>query len=443
MKKVLSLCLFFLLIPQLVLAEEVTINLAEIDDVVVLDKLKDFEGEPLEIKGEDEDIHSLQTEVEKIAENDAETIEPLDTPINDSPNNAYSIDIDGVYQDVLTEEGQTKWYLFENIEPGKLTVFLQTVNSENIDYDLHLFKLNEDTMTLENQLSSTYGPGMNEQLAQISDGGIYFVAVSSWEGYDENTPFYFTVLHSSDYDSQEPDDNIWQATLYNNEIQVNGTVDNEFDLDWKMLSLDEEKILNTRLAHNADASYQLDIFDMNLNLLASFSDNQSYNNYVFPEGDYFIRVASTSSYDAMEAYNLSMTEAGPPPSRVNVTRIDSDGGVQGYIDYGYGNFWRIRSNITIHGQLLDNNGNPVANAPVEFTVIREINNTPISGASTTDSDGNFSVNINNIGPAAGYLSYYTGYRIHYFDLIPLIASSNSVQLQSNESGVYHFAYSTF
>ncbi|UTR16062.1 Ig-like domain-containing protein [Salipaludibacillus sp. LMS25] len=131
------------------------------------------------------------------------------------------------------------------------------------------------------------------------------------------------------------------------------------------------------------------------------------------------------------------------PSRVNVTRIDSDGGVQGYINYGYGNHWRIRSNITIHGQLIDNNGNPMANAPVEFTVVREINKTPISGESTTDNNGNFSVTINNIGPAAGYLSYYTGYRTHYFDLIPLTASSNGVQLQSNESRVYHFAYSTF
>ncbi|MCM3763141.1 hypothetical protein M3212_20700 [Alkalihalobacillus oceani] len=72
---------------------------------------------------------------------------------------------------------------------------MQTVASQNVDYDLHLFKLNESTMMLEEQLSSTYGPALDEQIARISDEGIYFIAIQSWQGFDINNPFAFIVQH--------------------------------------------------------------------------------------------------------------------------------------------------------------------------------------------------------------------------------------------------------
>lgn len=49
----------------------------------------------------------------------------------------------------LTEDGQQKWHHFTNETSGKLTVILQTVQSSSVDDDLHLFKLNEDTITFD------------------------------------------------------------------------------------------------------------------------------------------------------------------------------------------------------------------------------------------------------------------------------------------------------
>lgn len=351
-----------------------------------------------------------------------------------------------IYSDLITENGQTKWYVFQNPDPGKLTVYLKTVSSSTVDYDLHLFKLNEDTMTLIEQTSSTYGPNMNEQVAKISDGGIYYIAVDAWQGFDVNNPFAFIIQHSPIYDNNEPNDNIWQANVYTNSINLTGTIDNDFDVDWFIFSLEKESVLNTRLSNPANSTYQLDIFDANLNYLASFSENQDYNNYRFQAGTYYMRVIPVSSYDANTNYTLTVQESTPSltnPVRAEITSINSDGGVEGYIDYGEGKKWRIKTNITINGKLLDEHGLGVPNTKVEFTVTARLNNREHSDYSYTDANGNFSVPIFDISPAIGEYSYSTGRNMHLYDIVELKAESNQNVLILNETSLYHFAYSYY
>lgn len=185
------------------------------------------------------DIQLPQLEVTDIQ---LESQSSFTTQTNDNPNNAQYIQMDTVYSDYLTEQIQTRWYVFEASEAGKLTAYMQTVASTFVDYDLHLFKLNESTMTLEDQVYSTYGPSMNEQVATLTTGGIYFIAIDSWNGYDNTNPFAFIVTHSPSFDNNEPDDNIWQATIYSTTFNHFGTIDNEFDQDWIILSLINSKI---------------------------------------------------------------------------------------------------------------------------------------------------------------------------------------------------------
>lgn len=362
--------------------------------------------------------------------------------LNDDPNTAYLVEIDGVYGDYITEENQTKWYAFESSSPGKLTVFLQTVMSTVIDYNLYLFKLNEDTMTLEDQVISSYPAGFNEQVAKIADEGIYYVAVSSNQGYDVNNQFLFTVKYSEVYDNNEVDDNIWTAKNYTGTVNHAGTIDNLFDEDWLTLTLTEAEALNTRLSNNASdtTDYQLDIFDASLNYLAGFTQDENFNNITFSAGTYYLRIASSSSFDATKNYQLIMNKSDGPAYRSKITKIGSDGGVEGFIDYGYGRKWRIKNNITIEGTLVDQYGSAVPYANIEFYIQGDLNNKIYGEGGITDGSGKYSIDM-YIGHSIGKYMFNAPVSRHYFDIIPIKAMSGNTLLKMDDSSLYHFAYS--
>ncbi|CUB24721.1 hypothetical protein BN2127_JRS7_02608 [Bacillus subtilis] len=68
---------------------------------------------------------------------------------------------------------------------------------------------------------------------------------------------------------------------------------------------------------------------------------------------------------------VHQADAAEAPYKASITNISTDGGVYGKINYGQGQFWRVKYNITISGKLLDQNGQPVPNAPVRFEQIRK------------------------------------------------------------------------
>ncbi|SDK34659.1 hypothetical protein [Sediminibacillus albus] len=362
---------------------------------------------------------------------------------NDSPNTAALIEIGSVYSDYITEEGQQKWYRFENTDAGKLTVILQTVQSANVDYDLHLFKLNEETMTLEEEIISSYGSAKNEQLSKLSEGGVYYIAVNSAAGFDSESPFTFTVRHSPSFDQSEPDDNIWQAPAYLNNVYESQTLDNSFDMDWVLLELDEEKTLTVNLDNPATGNYQLDIFDPALNSLAGLEDNKNYS-IVFPKGVYLLRVQSTSGdYDAEQSYTLDIRERAGEAKDAVISNIDTDDNVEGYLNYGYGNKWRIEHFMNVRGQLFDENGLSVPNTNVEVRIATVLNDRVYIESGTTDRNGNFEIEFPNIQEAVGEYGFNNNVSYHYFDIIPIVVLSNGKVVDSNEDSLYHFAYSVY
>ncbi|WP_121641321.1 carboxypeptidase-like regulatory domain-containing protein [Virgibacillus sp. Bac330] len=396
--------------------------------------------EMIKIQGNTRSVLEKSVGVKK---NEVKPTKVSDQATNDSPNNAAAIDIGGVYKDYITEEGQQKWYRFENSMAGKLTVVMQTVQSTSIDYDLHLFKLNEETMTLEEVATSSYGGGKNEQLSKLTEGGIYYIAVNSVSGADPNSPFALLVQHSPSHDQNEPDDNIYQASAYLNNIYLRQTIDNGYDMDWIIFQVDEEKTFTVNLNNPSSANYQLDIFDPELNALAGLGDNTNYS-IVFPAGTYLLRVQSTSlEHDADQKYTLDIREKAKEGTSVVISNIGTDDNVEGYIDYGYGYKYRIKNFINVKGQLFDENGITVPNANVEARIVAVRNDKVYMESSTTDRNGNFIIEIPSIQEAAGKYAYTAPASHHYFDIIPIVFLSNGNVLDSNENSLYHFAYSTY
>lgn len=359
----------------------------------------------------------------------------------DSQISSYSLSPDLVYTDLITEEGQVNAYEYTVTSPGKLTVYLETIASTSVDYNLHVFKLNESTNELEEQVSSTYGPGVHEQISKIVEVGTYYILVQSVQGLDAVNPYAFIIKHSATYSENEPNDNIWQANSYTNTLYTRDTIDNGFDTDWSYLNITSSKelIVNMR---SLSSNYQIDFFDTNLNYLLTLNPNANYS-INFPAGQYLIRITPLSTDTLNQEYVFSVQEPVTSTANATITSITSDGGVQGKVDYGYGRYWRIKSNITVNGQLKNANGTLAKNAPVTVAVVRTINNTVHSNTGYTDGSGNFSISINNIGPAAGNYSFYNISSTHYYDIIPLLVFSGNNEVNSSESILYHFAYSMY
>ncbi len=141
----------------------------------------------------------------------------------------------------------------------------------------------------------------------------------------------------------------------------------------------------------------------------------------------------------LQSFSCKSSRRAEAPYKASITNISTDGGVYGKINYGQGQFWRVKYNITIGGKLLDQNGQPVPNAPVRFEADTKVGNTTQTASGTTDANGTFEVPM-YLGPAAGYYTYYTSVSVHYYDIIPFRVYSGDSRLASTDNSLYHFAY---
>lgn len=90
-------------------------------------------------------------------------------------------------------------------------------------------------------------------------------------------------------------------------------------------------------------------------------------------------------------FPAQQADAAEAPYKPSITNISTDGGVYGKINYGQGQYWRVKYNITVSGKLLDQNGQPVPNAPVRFEADTKVGNTTQTASGTTDANGTFEV----------------------------------------------------
>ncbi|WP_322903168.1 carboxypeptidase regulatory-like domain-containing protein [Paenibacillus campi] len=336
----------------------------------------------------------------------------------------------------IDQQGGARWY-YTNISSAlKLTAFM-TVSQANLDYDLKLYRYNETDSTLQLVSYSSYGAGHYELLSQVATPGYYFISVTSYQGADTSNPFTLATVLSDSYDSSEPDDNPYFAKDRGAAFVSQQNIDNVLDEDWSKITLTKETTLNVRLNNpSANGDYVVYIKDANLQNLGSLKQNQ-LGQITLPAGSYYTQVYAPSKFDLTTPYTLSV---GPAISRVAVSEITSDRGVQGFIDYGQGKKWRVGYNIVVKGRAFDKTGNPVASGIVSVKVQTRVGNSVFEQNGTTDSLGYFSIPL-SIGAAAGQYTYRGPVSTHYYDIIPITFSNMGIQLNADINSLYHYAYS--
>ncbi|WP_051287414.1 Ig-like domain-containing protein [Paenibacillus taiwanensis] len=363
--------------------------------------------------------------------------------LNDNPNTAIPVVTAAVYSDLISEANGQRWYTFQTTTPGKVTVYLQTVQNAAVDYNLHLFRLDTTTYSLVEQETSSYGPQTNEQISRIAPAGIYYVAVNAQTGFDATNPYLFTIQESPVYDSAEPDDNVWRAKPLTDSFNLQQqTIDNVFDEDWVKLTVTAAKSFRINFTNSApNTNYQVQLFNQNLQSLGTINQNSDVLGS-FAQGTYYVRVLSLSSYNAAIPYKLTFTEF-KAPTQVEITYVStiSDINAGQRINYGEGYKWRFKDSITITGIAKDASGAPAFNAPITVAFLTKLNNKVYQAQTTTSANGIFSVTISGVQPAIGQYSSHVTVSRHYYDIVPLQVYYNGAALSANDTSLYHFAYS--
>lgn len=354
---------------------------------------------------------------------------------NTDANNATIVDTNSVNFDMISEEGQQRWYALYS-ENGKITLDLTADNSANVDYDLYLWEYDDEIGEINLIAASENENVAKEHIAMMVNQGVYFVLVNGYSGYDALNDYKLGIGYSDSYDSNEIDDTLSDAVVMQLPFGVNGTIDNMFDYDFVKFSLPQSGAVTLSLNNNGNNNiYRMDLYNSAGNAIGYLTQGQS-GRATLAAGNYYIRTSATSFVSASDTYSISCSFS-TSASRVNITSAGN-----AYINYGQGQYWRIENSATVTGTAYDNNGNPIPNANIEIRVPVVVGNAVKTATTTTDNQGNFSV-VLNLGSGAGQYMYDSGVSYHYYDVVPIYFYSNGTQINSNITKIYHFAYSIY
>ncbi|QRK11770.1 hypothetical protein JQX13_17925 [Archangium violaceum] len=358
---------------------------------------------------------------------------------NNTPGTAQYLNLNSQWSDTLDVQDEQDWYYVHVPNGGKVTAFLSTVNDASLDYDLYAYRYNPVDGTLTPQSQSFYGPTHYEQVSATATAGEYlFFMAHAYQGADPVNPYTLVVLYSNAPDTDEPDDNPWQAKDVTAGLNATTrTLDNAFDEDWAVLNVSLQNTYTFSLNTAAAGNYQLQIFGANPGgAPAAVVNKNTTASYSLPPGTWYVRVLSLDTVEPGTNYTV---RAGVAAASVVVSKVDSstDGA---FVNYGYGSAWRVRYNAIFIGSVTDMYGLPLPNAPIDITV-----NTPETITATTtvsgvsDANGQFNITV-TLPPAWGRRTYQLYDFKHYYDLASYTLSSGGA---STGAGLYHFAHSTY
>lgn len=227
---------------------------------------------------------------------------------NSTPNGAYTIDFEVLYNDTIGTTGEQRWYNFQLTEQKKLTIYLTGNSDLSIDNDLYLFKLNTETNSLENISYSKNNAGLYELLSYVADPGIYYICVAAYSSSAVNT-INFLARTSATWDVQEPDDSMAMAKELTLGKIMRGTLDNAIDQDCSLFLVSKAGNYYLKFFGVPDnCNYQIQFLSSEQKLLTTIPKNEQQILTNVPEGSYYIRIlAADGVVDPTVEYGLLIT----------------------------------------------------------------------------------------------------------------------------------------
>lgn len=301
---------------------------------------------------------------------------------NDTPNEAQFVSLGSAQANHLSKENDQDWYFVQAPAAGKLTFYLQVPNNADLDYNLNIFRL--DNGALVEQQFSSYPAQIGEQIAvEATEQAIYLFAVNTVKGFSTTEPYAFIVTHNTEYDTDEPDDNIWQATGETGTRIINNTLDHTFDADVYGVNFSESTIFGIYFKPHADLPSQVEVLNNAGIPIAIVTDRNIYN---FPAGTYFLRVKQTADATltpAQRTYKLHTYLPGNLKSITNYSLAPEQ----------FAGLYKVEQHcIRLSTHIYDINNTPVPYANIPYQVYLRgwdsgWSNRLLTGTITADENG--------------------------------------------------------
>lgn len=282
----------------------------------------------------------------------------------------YGININTTYTDTLTTASPESQYLFTIATATKFAAVVNQQLTTNSNIDIKLYRKNPTTLVYNQVSGSYYGGSSNEQLSEVATPGTYLLAAYA-VGPITGGGISIRIQTSTGADSNEPDDNIWQAQLRPSLGGVAGNLDYANDKDFHKLTLATATSINYSLTDGNN--YEAKLYYANGQLAYTLPSNVIAT-LPLPAGTYYWGINSPTGAGIVSSpYTFSAFR-----DIASITlNYNSDEGTARR-DWGAGNYLALSNSSTVTGYAYDASGSPVAGAYLRFT-----NEGSISGLKTT------------------------------------------------------------
>ncbi len=237
-----------------------------------------------------------------------------DSTSNTNPSYAYVVTNDTVTQGAIETDHEMRWYAFTLSEKSKVTILLQMVDT--LDADLYLFAYNEETYELELiGGSAVEGAGTTEYFNSVMETGIYFFAVSGYEG---TGAFAFAYYQSSTDVQNEINDTTSEATEITFNSDIVGVIDNPNDRDFYKFTVTKPTVVQYSIISSNGYSL-LYAGGTYYGVYLISADNNTYK--FMPGTYYFAAMSENGAYSASSTYTVNFRKVGEMSSDSSITLV--------------------------------------------------------------------------------------------------------------------------
>jgi hypothetical protein len=290
----------------------------------------------------------------------------------------------------FTAQGQFQCYSVEITTATKIEGLLANIPAD-VDYNLYLFKLEDDNsftmLDFANSPTATL-----EKAIQKVDPGAYILAAQATQGVSATSAIMGWFSYP-DFDQQESNDKISQATALSTTATIQGNIDNANDLDYFTYQVGANQ---SKLYFTFSASEQF-IFELwTGSAWAKISNNQLISLNVTANGMIlFAARGVTDNLPPVSAqYALTITD----PSSATMLKSAYIWNNEHFTDLLFTGYQQAHQYLGMSGTVTNDNGQPVPFAEVVLTANygdnEVIPNSEVEIGRTivrSDNDGKFSV----------------------------------------------------
>ena len=219
---------------------------------------------------------------------------------NNTIESALEINLNDSILDKMTEEINQRWYKIELDQKTKLTIdlFMQ----ENSNFDLSIYKYDEDNQLIFVTGSNFEQAGIPELVKYIGETGLYYIKVDAYQG---NGDFLLTT-YAGINDVQEINDSLDTASSYIRNNKIIGTIDSPYDYDNYKVNVEDNQIIDYSFERPNESDYEILLYNG-----SDFYIIEDSGSYRLDTGTYYLIVRGnqeTYKFSDKELYGLTITD---------------------------------------------------------------------------------------------------------------------------------------